>query len=210
MNKNIKDNLKVWHQLYLQQNAEVDPDDPSIWDYDNADKYIPFFEYQLLGALTFLKEAFHDTEDLELLGLISKLEMQIHRDMAEEQQYENEHHELELEAMRYSDSVRKYCIDLFYNEKRYQLDFSQFRSEVKQNKGLLSEAGLYEQLIRYLDENKKLDAIYNEVKYAALKVDHEGDLPSIEQIDELFAQYKDKIDNNAKKHIAKQLKKARN
>jgi len=118
MRDSIKAILQTWvNELEAQKATET--------DYVEYDVYL---DYKTLGAATFLKQVAYQQDDMELLALASKVEMQVERIIQAEDDAENEadqeRHERHLQEYESDKQIRAICIHYFYTEPAFSVDMS--------------------------------------------------------------------------------------
>ncbi|HHX8370530.1 TPA: hypothetical protein ACVOYU_004606 [Vibrio alginolyticus] len=197
----LKDELMTLFAKYDKQKSDEMND-----DYD-FNEYETFLEYQLLGVSKFIKSIAYKMENVELLGVATKIELDVLHEIEKENQAHDEYYQFESQAHNYSMQARRFCIQLFYEECRYHADMTKYQDLVEANRDSLEKAGLLDKLKRYVDEKKVLDKIYNEVKHS-LMYSTEDSLPEKSVVDEMFKAELQEIYRKAENHINKQLKKA--
>ncbi|OEE74689.1 hypothetical protein, partial [Vibrio genomosp. F6] len=189
MNSIIKDELLRVYEFYCEN-----------LDADN------FEEYQLLGATKFAKSLAYKLDDQCLLGLASKIEMELMERIRVEDEYYSYMDDQPGEYPHLVDG-RNLCKDLFYKQKRYNVDMKEYRKFLIENEDKFISSGLYDSLVKYLNEEAVLHKVYNQVKekvmYSTCEV-----LPDINQIDVLFNEAFGEICRKADKHLERQLSKA--
>lgn len=161
-------------------------------------------EENLLGAARFVKDIALVSDDMELLGLATKVEGQqkelleflynppLHfdEDLGKSQQKENE--------------MRDYCIEVFYKQERYSIDMEAFSKVVEENKDALEKVCNYKTLQNYISPRTALDKVYNAVKHKLWEEHLEHEL-TLELLDELVEYEKSEVYRKAKKHITNKL-----
>ncbi|MDK9779137.1 MULTISPECIES: hypothetical protein [unclassified Vibrio] len=165
-----------------------------------------FEEYQLLGAAKYAKSIAYKLEDLDLLGLASKIEIELLERIKTENEYYLSFDEAPSEFPHLEDG-REFCKDLFYKQKRYRVDMKPYRRLLFDHEETFMSAGLYDSLVKYLDEDAVLHKIYNQVKHKIMY--YQGaTLPEINKVDALFNEAFEDICRKADKHLERQLSKA--
>ena len=203
MKELIEKELLSLYEKYTKQKAES-LDEHGFYDLDNHEY---FLEYQIIGVAKYVKSIAYALEDMNLLGLAAKIEINIQKNIDEDNKLYFEEMEALNSEYDFQTKIRQLCIQLFYEDNRYSVDMNKYKKIINNNESILKESGLHEKLIRYIDENKALDKIYSEVKQI-LSSNYKSELPEISQIDEVFKAQKEDIYRRADKHITKQLEKA--
>ena len=152
MEKYIKEELQNLQDKYYKQQNIYSLDHEELYDHGS------FLEYQLLGVATFVKSLAYKTDNTELLGIASKMEIDVLADIEKETDSE-QHHEFS-EQFEFYEHARKLCIKLFYKENRYQVNMNEFLDILNKNKEVLQSAGFLEQLEKYINEENVLKKIY--------------------------------------------------
>lgn len=174
-------------------------DESARWDSDS--------DRELIGVAKFIKLVAYKSDCLELLGIATKIELDVQQDL--DQKIEDMNLDWVYEdPYPHADMARLSCIAWFYEENRYVVDMSKYKKIVDDNEIILKNAGLYDRLVRYVDEKKVLDKIYNEVKHSLMHSSNEGS-PDVIQADELFSVELQEIYRKADLHLQKQLEKAK-
>lgn len=196
----LKNELLALRERYDLEKKSWDEDESARWD-SNLDR-------ELIGIAKFIKlVAYNSSDCLELLGIATKIELDVQQDL--DQKAEDLNLDWEYEnPFPHLDTARRSCITWFYDEKRFVVDMSQYRKIVDEHEKCLKKAGLYDRLVRYVDEKKVLDKIYNKVKNSLRYSSDESSL-DVTQADELFSVALQDIYKKADLHIQKQLEKAK-
>ncbi|WP_139685794.1 hypothetical protein [Vibrio tasmaniensis] len=165
-----------------------------------------FEEYQLLGAVKYAKSVAYKLKDLDLLGLASKIEIELQERIKTENEYYLSFDEAPSEFPHLEDG-REFCKDLFYVQNRYRVDMKPYRRLLIDHEEIFMSTGLYDSLVKYLDEDTVLHKIYNQVKHKVMY--YQGvTLPEISKVDALFNEAFEDICRKADKHLERQLNKA--
>lgn len=189
MNNLLRDELLRLYEIY-GSNKEVDD----------------FEEYQLLGVVKYVKSIAYKLEDLDLLGLASTIEIELLEHIETENEFYLSFDEAPSEFPHLEDG-REFCKDLFYKQNRYRVDMKQYRRLLIDHEEAFMSAGLYDSLVKYLDEDAVLQKIYNQVKHKIMY--YQGaNLPEINKVDALFNEAFEDICRKADKHLERQLSKA--
>ncbi|RXF05684.1 hypothetical protein [Pseudoalteromonas phenolica] len=144
----LKDELMALFAKYDKQKF-----DQVNGDYDSSE-YESFLEYQLLGVSKFIKSIAYKMEEVELLGVATKIELDILHDIEKENQERDEYYQFQSDEHEYYMQARSFCIQLFYEECRYHADMTKYHDIVEENRFSLEKAGLLDKLKRYIDEKK--------------------------------------------------------
>ncbi len=142
----LKDELITLYDEYNKQKT----DEMNV-DYNYAE-YKSYLDYQLLGASKFIKSIAYKIENVELLGLAAKIELDVLHDIEEENQAHNDFYQYQSEEYDFSMKARKFCIQLFYEEPRYRADMTRYNELIEANIKILEQADLLKKLKRYVDE----------------------------------------------------------
>lgn len=146
----ISDILLEWEERLKTLDAD---------NFESASDDDYFFDRQLYGAALLVKEIAFRTNDTELLGLSTKVELALKRRFDQEdrdfENYENSKARL-FEAY---EKIRRECIKYFYDEPIFSVDLSKYSALIEANKATVSEATLAG-LERYLDAKKVFSKVY--------------------------------------------------
>lgn len=199
--------MKEFFQNELLALSEQYDLEKKYWIEDESARWDSNSDRELIGVAKFVKSIAYKQKYLELLGIATKIELDVQRDLDEKIEDMNLDWEFN-DPYPHADTARLSCITWFYEEKRYAVDMSKYKKIVDDNEDLLKNSGLYDRLVRYIDEKKVLDKIYNEVKHSLM---HSSDHlpPEVTQADELFSVVLQDIYRKADLHISKQLEKAK-
>ncbi|CAN7644771.1 hypothetical protein [Pseudomonas sp. LjRoot263] len=180
MRDSIKATLQAWvSQLEAQKATEIDYDD-----------YEVYLDYKVLGVATFLKQVAYQQDDLELLAIASKVEMQVERiikaeELAEEDE-ERERQEMWEQVSEADQQVRAICIRHFYTEPVFSVDMSRYKSMVEASSQNFSDPYKLSSLRRYVDEEQVLNKIFEKVKSRLRRAASGGPVPTIDEVSQAF------------------------
>lgn len=182
MKEAIKDLLNEWSGRLSRQNADMEASNPT----DDHDHYL---DRHLFGAALFIKEIAHKESNIELLGIASKIELDLkERFLAEDAAYE-EYDRDRMLSYEIEQNVRKECIKHFFNEPKFRVDISKYNSLIEANKEKITDESIISSLEKYLDPEKALKKIYNDVKHTLqfkFSTEKTTRLPDVREIREEF------------------------
>lgn len=184
----LKAHLQSWMgRLEAQQDTERD----RCSDFDPCSDYNFFLEYKVMGIATFLKQVAYQEDDLDLLALASKAEMQVEsmiRDNeAAEEEADREHHEQQQESYEHDERIRKACAYHFYTDAAFSVDMSKYEVMVQDAAARFIDPYKLSSLRRYLESDQVLGRIYEKVKSRLRRTfDRVGDSPTLEEIAQAF------------------------
>lgn len=188
MKATLKAHLQLWmSRLEAQQDKERDRSS----DYDPYSDYDFFLEYKVMGIATFLKQVAYQEDDLDLLALASKTEMQVEsmiRDNeAAEEEADREHHEQQQESYEHDERIRKACAYHFYTDAAFSVDMSKYEVMVQDAAARFTDPYKLSSLRRYLESDQVLGRVYEKVKSRLRRTfDKVGDSPTLEEIAQAF------------------------
>jgi len=188
MKATLKAHLQLWmSRLEAQQDKERDRSS----DYDPYSDYDFFLEYKVMGIATFLKQVAYQEDDLDLLALASKTEMQVEsmiRDNeAAEEEADREHHEQQQESYEHDERIRKACAYHFYADAAFSVDMSKYEVMVQDAAARFTDPYKLSSLRRYLESDQVLGRVYEKVKSRLRRsFDRVGDSPTLEEIAQAF------------------------
>lgn len=188
MKATLKAHLQLWmSRLERQQDKERDRSS----DYDPYSDYDFFLEYKVMGIATFLKQVAYQEDDLDLLALASKTEMQVEsmiRDNeAAEEEADREHHEQQQESYEHDERIRKACAYHFYTDAAFSVDMSKYEVMVQDAAARFTDPYKLSSLRRYLESDQVLGRVYEKVKSRLRRTfDKVGDSPTLEEIAQAF------------------------
>lgn len=184
----LKAHLQSWMgRLEAQQDTERD----RCSDFDPCSDYNFFLEYKVMGIATFLKQVAYQEDDLDLLALASKAEMQVEsmirdNEVAEEEA-DREHHEQQQESYEHDERIRKACAYHFYTDAAFSVDMSKYEVMVQDAAARFIDPYKLSSLRRYLESDQVLGRIYEKVKSRLRRTfDRVGDSPTLEEIAQAF------------------------
>ncbi|VEF11955.1 Uncharacterised protein [Pseudomonas fluorescens] len=184
----LKAHLQSWMgRLEAQQDTERD----RCSDFDPCSDYNFFLEYKVMGIATFLKQVAYQEDDLDLLALASKAEMQVEsmiRDNeAAEEEADREHHEQQQESYEHDERIRKACAYHFYTDAAFSVDMSKYEVMVQDAAARFIDPYKLSSLRRYLESDQVLGRIYEKVKSRLRRTfDRVGDSPTLKEIAQAF------------------------
>ncbi|MFL6876801.1 hypothetical protein ACJ6YJ_18275 [Pseudomonas marginalis] len=188
MKATLKAHLQLWmSRLEAQQDKERDRSS----DYYPYSDYDLFLEYKVMGIATFLKQVSYQEDDLDLLALASKAEMQVEsmiRDNeAAEEEADREHHEQQQEIYEHDERIRKACAYHFYTVPAFSVDTSKYDVMVQDAASRFTDPYKLSSLRRYLESDQVLGRVYEKVKSRLRRTfDLVGDSPTLEEIAQAF------------------------
>jgi len=197
MRDSIKSILQAWvSQLEAQKATET--------DYDN---YEVFLDYKVLGAATFLKQVAFQQDDLELLAIASKVEMQVERLIKAEEdsqeEAEREQHEMWELVSEADQQIRAICIRHFYTEPAFSVDMSKYVSMVEASSASFSDPYKLASLRRYVDEEQVLNKVFEKVKSRLRRTNLSGLVPAFDDVSKAFVIELQEIYRLADAHVEK-------
>ena len=180
MRDSIKAILQAWvSQLEAQKATDTDYDD-----------YEVFLDYKVLGAATFLKQVAFQQDDLELLAIASKVEMQVERlikaEEDAEEEAEREQQEMWELASEADQQIRAICIRHFYTEPAFPVDMSKYVSMVEASSANFSDPYKLASLRRYVDEEQVLNKVFEKVKNRLRRTNLSGLVPTFDDVSKAF------------------------
>ncbi|QXI07014.1 hypothetical protein HU718_004780 [Pseudomonas tensinigenes] len=172
----IKVNLQAWiNRLETQDSSEID------------EEYEFFLDYKLLGVATFLKQIAYEQDDLELLAISSKVEMQVLRMLQDEEKADHEREEIEEQAYELDRKVREVCIQHFYTEPAFSVDMSKYEEMITVSAESFSDPYKLSSLKKYVDAQQVLTKIYEKVKNRLWRASSiHGLVPTLKDVSEAF------------------------
>lgn len=155
----IKATLNAWvSQLDAQRVLE--------WNY--SDEHDVYLDYKVLGVATFLKHVAYQEDDLELLAIASKVQMQVEQmilaDDEEQDEAEQERQEMQQRIYESDEKIRKACIHHFYTEPVFSVDMSKYEAMIQASAQRFSDPYKLSSLSRYVDREQVLARIVEKVK----------------------------------------------
>lgn len=155
----IKATLKAWvSQLDAQRVSES----------NYSDEHDVYLDYKVLGVATFLKHVAYQQDDLELLAIASKVEMQVEQmilaDDEEQDEAEQERQEMQQRIYESDEIIRKACIHHFYTEPVFSVDMSKYEAMIQASAQRFSDPYKLSSLSRYVDREQVLARIFEKVK----------------------------------------------
>ncbi|WP_323601350.1 hypothetical protein [Pseudomonas putida] len=201
MKATLKAHLQSWmNQLEAQQNR----------DHDLNSDYDFFLEYKVLGIATFLKKAAYQEDDLELLALASKAEMQveslIRANEAEEEAADREHDALEQACYERSERIRMACAYHFYTIPAFSVDMSKYDVMVEEAAPRFTDPYKLSSLRKYLQSDQVLGRIFQKVQYRLRHTfDPAQTPPALEDIAQAFNAELIEINRLADVHVARTI-----
>lgn len=196
MREIIKTTLQQWVEQFEKQQQQA----------FNMEAYDFYLDSHLLGVAKFLKEIAFSLDDVELLGISTKLEMYIEKKLDEESQA-GITRMLELEYNHeFRENIRKICIKYFYTEPKFTVDMSKYKAEVEQYSEFFSDPKKLTSLMKYIDEKNVLDKIYRTVKNVVLyKFISLGKPPELKDLEVEFTTQLQDTYRRADEHVYKTL-----
>jgi hypothetical protein len=169
-----------------------------------------WLDRHLVGVARFLKEVGHKENDVELLGLATKAEIDLSERFASARKsYQMHQEDLERENDFYED-IRELCRSLFYEQRSFRVDSSRWRQMLDERAAEIGEVGEIGQLRAYIDEKR----ILNDVYYGTLKAvsahppgEVPATLPSFDGIKAAFERTYARACGRADKHVGAKLAK---
>lgn len=197
MRDSIKAILQAWvSQLEAQKATET-----------NYDDYEVFLDYKVLGAATFLKQVAFQQDDLELLAIASKVEMQVERlikaEEDAEEEAEREQQEMWELASEADQQIRAICIRHFYTEPAFSVDMSKYVTMVETSSSSFSDPYKLASLRRYVDEKQVLTKVFEKVKIRLRRTNLSGLVPTFDEVSEAFRVELKEIYRLADAHVEK-------
>lgn len=154
MRATITDVLLEWEERLKVLDAD---------HFESATENDYFLDRQLYGAALLAKEVAFRTNDTELLGLATRVELSLARRFEqEEKDFEDNENSKSREFESY-EKIRQQCIKYFYDEPKVSIDLSKYRTLIDARKAHVSEETIVG-LEKYLDEQKVLQKIYLAVR----------------------------------------------
>jgi hypothetical protein len=188
MKATLKAHLQLWmSRLEAQQDTERDLSS----DYDPYSDYDFFLEYKVMGIATFLKQVAYQEDDLDLLALASKTEMQVESiicaNEAAEEAADREHNEQQQAHYEQDERIRKACVYHFYTVPAFSVDVSKYNVMVEGAASKFTDPYKLSSLRRYLEIDQVLARVYEKVKSRLRRTfDRVGDSPTLEDIAQAF------------------------
>lgn len=127
-------------------------------------------EDEIIGIAAFVKEVAFRADNVELLGLATKLEMICAQKKDAEKEVCDQWEEMQQQEVEQSygfyREAKKICSKAFFKSNKLSVDMGKYRDLLEENEPLLTEWGGYERLHRYIDEENVLMKVYQSVKSA--------------------------------------------
>jgi len=201
MRDKIKATLQAWVSLLEVQKA-------TEADYGEYDF---FLDYKVLGVATFLKQVAYQQDDLELLAIASKVEMQVERminaEEDAEEETERERHEIWQQVSEADQLIRAICIRHFYTEPAFSVDMSKYVSMVEASSSSFSDPYKLASLRRYVDTEEVLNKIFDKVKSRLRRTNLAGLVPTFDDVSQAFGIELQEIYRLADAHVERVIMK---
>ncbi len=180
MRDSIKATLQAWvSQLEAQKDTQ-----PGYGDYEFL------LDYKVLGAATFLKQVAYMHDDLELLAIASKVEMQVEliikAEEDAEEEAEREQQEMWELASEADQQIKAICIRHFYTEPAFSVDMSKYVSMVEASSASFSDPYKLASLRRYVDKDEVLNKIFDKVKSRLRRTTLYESVPTFDEVSQAF------------------------
>jgi len=164
-----------------------------------------FLDYKLLGVASFVKNIAYEHDDVELLAVASKIEMQVERLIKTEQDALDDHSRWQHEEYEREQQIREICIQHFYTKPAFHVDMSKYQSMID-DAGAFSDARKLASLLKYIDPDRALSKIYCAVKSRLRRYTFEpGPLPSFGDVESAYKVELDEIYRLADAHVPRVL-----
>lgn len=124
------------------------------------DGYEFALDYHLMGAALLVKQVASECDEMELLGLASKIEMRLTDRFEKESEAHAAYQQQQWEEIARQDPVRERC-RLYFKDPSFRVDVSRYHELIDAAR-IEDRKALYE-LYKYLDETKVLKRIKSEV-----------------------------------------------
>ncbi|AHZ69165.1 hypothetical protein OU5_2086 [Pseudomonas mandelii JR-1] len=201
MRDSIKATLQAWvSRLEAQTATETDYDD-----------YEYFLDYKVLGAATFLKQVAYQQDDLELLAIATKVEMQVERlikaEEDAEEEAERERQEMWEQVSEADEQIRAICIRHFYTEPAFSVDMSEYVSIVEASSDCFSDPYKLASLRRYVDEEQVLNKVFEKVKSRLRRTNLSGLVPTFDDVSKAFGIELKEVYRLANAHVERTIMK---
>ncbi|MCF5889548.1 hypothetical protein [Aeromonas veronii] len=154
MREIVKKTLEQWIEKFESQQRQ----DVSMQVYDH------YLDLHLLGVAKFLKDVSFSLDDIDLLGISTKLEIYLEKKLEEEYQADMGYMLDTQKDHEFREKVRKICIEHFYTNPKFVVDMSKYQVEVGKYAANFSDSKKLSNLLKYIDEKNVLDKIYQSVK----------------------------------------------
>lgn len=175
------------------------------------DDYECFLDYKVLGAATFLKEVAYQQDDLELLAIASKVEMQVERlikaEEDAEEEAERERQEMWEQVSDADKQIRDLCIRHFYTDPAFSVDMSKYVSIVEASSASFSDPYKLASLRRYVDEEQMLNKVFEKVKSRLRRTNSSGLVPTFDDVSKAFGIELEKVFRLADVHVERTIMK---
>jgi hypothetical protein len=193
--------LKDWKKTLAAQDA-----DPSLLSDDAFPSGDHYLDRHLHGVALFLKTVAHRADDMELLGLCSKIEMDLkERFAAEDRAFDEQQRAGEREAAA-MDAVKEVCIRYFYKEQAFSLDLSKYRQMIDEAVPRVTDSAELKKLRRYIDEKRWLDRLYATTKNSLMPYGNlDAPLPTFDDVKTVFEDALADLLRRADKYVPAQL-----
>lgn len=202
MNNILKNELNDLLEKYRKSRAFENGEIGSHRD-DQDSKLV----YKILGAANIVMSFAHKTDDLELLGFSTKIQLNLLKDIDEEAESYDQYRREQEDEHNFMMSIHKFCSDIFYTQNRYYVDMSKYSDIVEDSHKLLENVRVKNRLINYIDEKRVLNKIYVKVRDSIMLLDIKI-LPEISIVDAMFTSELKEIYRLADIHIPFQIDKS--
>ncbi|SCZ22868.1 MULTISPECIES: hypothetical protein [unclassified Pseudomonas] len=194
MRESIKVTLQAWvSQLEAQRVADAEYAEDDV-----------FLDYKVLGAATFLKQIAYEQDDMELLAIASKAEIQVKRLIEAEDEAERERLCMQEEEYEADQRIREICIHHFFIEPAFSVDMSKYEAMIEASAAGFSDPHKLASLKKYVDTAQVLNKIYDKVKSRLRRASAlNGGLPTFEEVLRAFEAELQEIYRLADAHVPK-------
>ncbi|MEC6742977.1 hypothetical protein [Pseudomonas qingdaonensis] len=195
MREAITAQLQAWAKQFENQS---DPES-DLEDHDF------FLDYKLLGVATFVKHVAFEQDDLELLALASKVEMQVEREIALQDEAQRDHMLAQDQSYGRHERVREICIQHFYTAPAFRVDMSKYQALIEAA-GEFADSRKFSGLLNYIDADRVLSKIYDRVKKRLNRTTVAGGpLPTLEDVTKAYDLELEEVYRLADTHVERVL-----
>ena len=122
----------------------------------------------LLGAARFVQQCALAWNNDSLLGKATRVAAEIEEHIEAEWQLEMQQQDAFIDDLREMDAtqerIKSVCSFHFYKEPKFVADMSRYHAMAAEITDQVTDHGVYQSIIKYIDEKRVLDKIYVEVK----------------------------------------------
>jgi phage gp36-like protein len=123
-----------------------------------------FLDYKALGVAAFVKEIAYAHDDLELLAIASRLEMQVEKSIEAENTAEYEFHETQMREYEYRIQISEMCHRYSHSELAPLIDMSKYQQMVENSAPGFSDSSRLSALLKYVDPEEVLRKVISRME----------------------------------------------